>query len=143
MDVVLTRLVAQAAVEPNALTLPVGQSAVSPLATARFAEIMGTAPTPVAEAAQAAAAASAVNRSAASKAVSLGDNILAGMQNLSTDFKQAWQSVSSALDANSPLTSSELLKLQMGITQLSVQYDLVGKAISRSTQNLDQLVKMQ
>jgi type III secretion protein I len=33
--------------------------------------------------------------------------------------------------------------LQLGITQVSIQYDLVGKIISRSTQNIDQLVKLQ
>jgi type III secretion system YscI/HrpB-like protein len=31
----------------------------------------------------------------------------------------------------------------MGLMQISVQHELVAKGISRSTQNLDQLVKIQ
>ena len=37
----------------------------------------------------------------------------------------------------------DLLKLQLQLVQVSVQYDLVGKAVSRSTQNFDQLVRIQ
>lgn len=74
---------------------------------------------------------------------SLGDSILNGMQNLSTDFQQSWRTVQAALDGGVQMTMSDMLKLQMGVVQMSVQYDMVGKAISRSTQNIDQLVKMQ
>ena len=38
---------------------------------------------------------------------------------------------------------AELLKVQVALMQISVQYELIGKAVSRSTQNLDQLVKVQ
>lgn len=35
-----------------------------------------------------------------------------------------------------------LLRLQADMLQLSVQYEVVGKAVTRSTQNLDTLVRM-
>jgi type III secretion protein I len=65
------------------------------------------------------------------------------MQGLSSEFQQSWKTVNAVLDGGAAMTTYDMLKLQMGLTQMSIQYDLVGKAISRSTQNLDQLVKMQ
>jgi type III secretion protein I len=37
---------------------------------------------------------------------------------------------------------SDMLRLQTELLQVSVQYELVGKAVSRSTQNIDTLVRM-
>lgn len=108
-----------------------------PLTTARFAEVMGVAPA-VPE-----SPSPAVVQAALSAPQSLGENILSGMQNLSSDFQQSWKTVNAALDSNNMMTTQDMLKLQMGLTQVSIQYELVGKAISRSTQNLDQLVKLQ
>lgn len=74
----------------------------------------------------------------------MGDRILAGMQSVSGEFQSAWKSVSASLDANAEtMGMHNLLKLQMHLVQVSVQYDLVGKAVSRSTQNFDQLVRVQ
>lgn len=133
-----------------------GRLPADQLAVARFAEIMDAQPTVVAEAVQASLApAASVSTGwggggvmgASAPAVqgprTLGDQVLAGMQNLSEDFQQSWKSVSAALESGSAMTTSDMLKLQMGLTQMSIQYELVGKAISRSTQNLDQLVKLQ
>ena len=80
---------------------------------------------------------------APAQGVSIGDRILSGMQGLSNEVQQSWATVKNALDNTSNMTTADMLKLQMGLTQMSIQYDLVGKAISRSTQNLDQLLKMQ
>ncbi len=75
---------------------------------------------------------------------SVGDRILAGMQGVSAEFQTAWKSVSASLEANAPAMSmQDLLKLQLQLVQVSVQYDMVGKAVSKSTQNFDQLVRMQ
>ncbi len=118
-------------------TLAATPLGADPSATTRFSEIMNAQPTPLAEAIdQAYPTLPVENRT-------LGDSILAGMQNLSTEFQQSWKTVNAALDAGSTMTMSDMLKLQMGLTQMSIQYDLVGKAIARSTQNLDQLVKLQ
>lgn len=132
-----------------------GRLPADQLAVARFAEIMDAQPTPVAQAVQTSLAAvspsqaslmgggSEVSASAVQGPRTLGDQVLAGMQNLSEDFQQSWKTVSAALESGSAMTTSDMLKLQMGLTQMSIQYELVGKAISRSTQNLDQLVKLQ
>ena len=72
----------------------------------------------------------------------MGDTILSGLRSVSDDMSSKWSAVSRALDAPN-LQVAQMLKLQLTISQMSVQYDLVGKAISRSTQNIDQLVKLQ
>ena len=119
---------------------PVPANAVMPpddLAAAQFNQVMNASPAPLTQAIREAYPAGTTGP------VSLGDSILSGMQNLSSDFQQSWRAVNTALDSSSMMTMSDMLKLQIGIVQMSIQYDLVGKAISRSTQNLDQLVKMQ
>lgn len=120
-------------------SLPASTSAVAPtgspdaLATARFAAIMETeAPAPLPE-----------SPAVALPTASLGDRILNGLSGLSSDFTQSWKNVNAVLENGASVSTADMLKLQMGLTQLSIQYDLVGKAISRSTQNIEQLVKMQ
>ena len=134
MDIV----VAQLALPPQApLDAPVRMAPADASATARFAEMMAPQPTPLSEAlVQAYPPIPATGGT-------MGESILSGMKNLSADFRQSWSAVNAALDAGPSITTTQMLKLQMGLTQLSIQYDLVGKAISRSTQNLDQLIKLQ
>jgi len=116
-------------------------AAADPLATARFEQIMQMPATT--EATKAAEATAGGVPAVSPEHRTMGDSILNGMQNLSADFQQSWKTVSSALESGNTMTTTDMLKLQLGLTQMSVQYDLVGKAISRSTQNLDQLVKLQ
>ncbi|MBS1196642.1 MAG: EscI/YscI/HrpB family type secretion system inner rod protein [Proteobacteria bacterium] len=75
--------------------------------------------------------------------LNLGDRILNGLQGVSTDFQQSWKNVTAVLEGGNTMTAADLLKMQMNLTQMSIQYDLVGKVISRSTQNIEQLVKIQ
>jgi type III secretion protein I len=124
----------------GAAAAPMPANAVTPpddLAAAQFNQVMNASPAPLTQAIREA------YPTGTTGPVSLGDSILSGMQNLSSDFQQSWRAVNTALDSSSMMTMSDMLKLQIGIVQMSIQYDLVGKAISRSTQNLDQLVKMQ
>jgi type III secretion protein I len=72
----------------------------------------------------------------------LGDSILKGLQNVSEDFRKSWASVNATLDGKVD-SVSDLLKLQMGMAQVSLQFELIGKGVSRATQNIDQLVKLQ
>lgn len=113
--------------------------APDPLASAQFAQIM--APPPVASPAPASADTGV--RAVASENRTMGDNILSGMQGLSNDFQQSVKAVSAVLTDGANLNVAELLKVQVALMQISVQYELIGKAVSRSTQNLDQLVKVQ
>lgn len=73
----------------------------------------------------------------------LGTQILSGLNNASTDYAQKWKNVTAGLDgmAHNPSASS-MLKVQSELLQVSLQYELVGKAVSRSTQNIDTLVRM-
>ena len=112
-------------------------AAADPLATARFAELMDGAPVAPPEHAAPALALPPVQER------TIGDSILAGMQGLSTDFKQSLGAVQSVLDGGQAMTLADMLRVQMGVVQMSVQYELVGKAVSRTAQNLDQLVKLQ
>lgn len=116
-------------------------------ATQRFAALMRPA-----EAEPAAAIAAggpvpanhALDPTAAKGPSSVGDRILGGMQNVSQEFRDSWTQVSGMLRAGSPeLDMQAMLKLQLHLTQASVQYDMLGKAVSRSTQNFDQLVRVQ
>jgi type III secretion protein I len=127
-----------AATAAPASATPATPLAPDDLASARFNEVMNANPTPVTQAIGAAFPAAV-----ATERKTLGDAILSGMQNLSADFQQSWKTVNAALDGGDLMTMSEMLKLQMGLVQVSIQYDMVGKVISRTTQNIDQLVKMQ
>ena len=73
----------------------------------------------------------------------LGGQILSGLRSVSTDFSAKWQSINSGLEnMGAQPAVSEMLRLQSQLLQVSVQYELVGKAVSRSTQNIDTLVRM-
>lgn len=139
--------IATSAISATLPLAPAPAAAVVPAApdqhaTARFAELMGTAPVlPNGGVAAMDPSLSATVVPPAS--ASMGDRILGGIQGLSDDMHSAWSSVSSTLDSASLVSTQDLLKLQLNLTQVSVQYELVGKAISRTTQNFDQLVKIQ
>jgi type III secretion protein I len=127
---------------PTAPAVPLVPDA---LATARFSELMQASPAISPTSAPVAVESTAVQQTptTALSGVSLGDRILTGMQGVSSDFQSSWKSVAATLESGETLSTQDLLKLQLQLTQVSVQYDLVGKAISRSTQNFDQLVRVQ
>lgn len=137
MDIAASTLVNAAHQAMPAQATP---AAADPLATARFAAIMDAAPV---------APSAAVAEPATAPALpppgqrSMGDSILAGMQSMSTEFQQSWSRVNSALGSGQEMTVPDMLRMQMGLAQMSIQYEMVSKAVSRSAQNLDQLVKLQ
>ncbi|MBQ2648835.1 type III secretion system inner rod subunit SctI [Achromobacter sp. SIMBA_011] len=116
----------------------------SELAAQRFAAIMN-APEPQApaltglQAALQTAFAPAVDAAPAT----LGNQILASLRNTTTEYSEKWQNISGRLDAMSSAPAiADMLRLQADLVQVSVQYELVGKAVSRTTQNIDSLVRM-
>ena len=141
-----------AATSPAAAVVPSVGMGADDLAAARFSEMMYSRAVEDMEAnveAKRAAAAQTVQKADTGNQAnsdpepqSAGEAILNGVRNLSSDFQSTWQSVVHALDGNQ-VTMTDMLKLQLALVQMSVQYEMVGKAISRSTQNIDQLVKMQ
>lgn len=72
----------------------------------------------------------------------LGDAILQGLQSTSNDITSAWRATGEVL--NKPdITISDMLRVQTMLLQSSVQYELVGKAVSKSTQSLENILKTQ
>ena len=73
----------------------------------------------------------------------LGGQILSGLKGVATDFSGKWGAITQGLDQMGGKPAiSDLLRLQTELLQVSVQYELVGKAVSRSTQNIDTLIRM-
>ena len=73
----------------------------------------------------------------------LGGQILSGLRGVATDLSTKWQGLTAGVDnlAHQP-TVTDVLRLQGQMLQISVQYEFVGKVVSRSTQNIDSLVRM-
>ncbi|WP_323018739.1 type III secretion system inner rod subunit SctI [Castellaniella sp.] len=73
----------------------------------------------------------------------LGGQILSGLRGVADDFSSTWKDIARNLDGMGAQPAvSDMLRLQTELLQVSVQYELVGKAVSRSTQNIDTLVRM-
>ncbi|MVW78580.1 type III secretion system inner rod subunit SctI [Bordetella sp. 02P26C-1] len=128
----------------NAVASVSPSSAPSELVTERFNAMMSSAP--VHAVATTATPAGAMISTAASSALQgqgLGHQILAGLQSASSGYTQRWKDMAIGLEqvARHP-SAANMLKVQSELLQASVQYELVGKAISRSTQNIDTLVRM-
>ncbi|MGV8294880.1 SctI family type III secretion system inner rod subunit BscI, partial [Pseudomonas aeruginosa] len=61
----------------------------------------------------------------------LGNQILASLRNTTTEYSEKWQNISGRLDAMSSQPAiADMLRLQADLVQVSVQYELVGKAVS-------------
>lgn len=121
-------------------TPPVDPSA---LATERFNAIMNA---PDAAALQPTAVQSALQTVYApptTDGATLGSQILSGLQSSASQMSQQWQNLSGTLDriAQRPAIG-DMLQFQSNLVQMELQYDLVSKAVSRSTQNVDTLVRM-
>ena len=127
--------VAQAAV-PN--TQPA--SAPSASAAARFAELMAQDGVPSARDGLAEAVAGAYPQ----RPATLGDQVLNSLQKVQDGFGEGIAKVGRMLEPGAAAPGvPELLRMQLAMAQLSVQVEVLGKAIGRSTQNIDQLVRMQ
>jgi len=72
----------------------------------------------------------------------IGDAILQGLQSASNDITRAWAGTGEVL--NKPdITVSDMLRVQTMLLQSAVQYELVGKAVSKSTQSIENILKTQ
>lgn len=144
MDIAVNALVAQ--VERKAVEIPASTSLALPaaapdeLAAARFASIMQS--SEVVKAGSPQSANAAVTAPAVTP-TSLGDRMLASLQGASEDFKDVWNRAETRLKANDSLHMQEMMVMQLEVMQMTIGYDLVGKIVSRSTQNIDQLVRVQ
>lgn len=73
----------------------------------------------------------------------LGNKILEGLQSVSSDYSKKWRNIKTDVDemARQP-SAAAMLSVQLGVLEASVLYELVGKGITRSTQNIDTMVRM-
>lgn len=129
-------------------TLALPTAAPNELAAARFSAIMNA---PAVNASAEAASATSTRTSletAAAVGVSavpqtLGDRLLNSLQTKSDDFTAKFEATKKQLEADQSMGARELLSMQLQVTQMSVQYEMLGKVVSRATQNVDQLVRIQ
>lgn len=135
MEVLTLQATDAAGVVSDDLAPSTGPGTADPRDAARFSELLGGADgtAPVAET-QAIEGATKASRT-------MGDNILSGLHNVSTDLQKTWSALSDSL--NGKMTASKMLQVQMGLAHVTLQYELVSKIVARSTQNIDQLVKLQ
>jgi len=73
----------------------------------------------------------------------LGDAILAGVDRMSGDTRQAWSAVNNISALPEMLNTRQLLEVQASFVKFSFYSEVVSKGVSKATQNLDSLVKMQ
>lgn len=129
-----------------AATDSIAKAAPDSLAAARFAALMAQPPVPVAAAAPApeVAALSAASGAGPAGPASVGERILSGMHGVAGDMQTAWGNISDMLRAGEHQVGvQDMLRLQMNLMQVTMQYELVGKAVSRTGQNIDHLVRLQ
>lgn len=74
----------------------------------------------------------------------LGDAILGSLESLGREYAVKSRHITAALTPDSDLLSTtELLRLQLSMADASMFVELVGKAVSKATQHVDQLTKLQ
>lgn len=76
-------------------------------------------------------------------ATTLGDRMLQGMERVSGELKARWDTVSDVLKSGNAISTHDMLKVQMELTRITVEYELVGKLTNRSTQTIEQLERLQ
>lgn len=75
---------------------------------------------------------------------SLGQSILDGIGSLRGQFDASAAKIENYLDAKSvDLTVRDMMSVQMQISTLTIQQDLMGKIVGKATQNVDQMLKAQ
>ncbi|EHK65674.1 type III secretion system inner rod subunit SctI [Achromobacter arsenitoxydans] len=73
----------------------------------------------------------------------LGNQILSSLRSTTTEYADKWQGISGRLDALAAQpTVADMMRLQADLLHVSVNYEMVSKAVSRTTQNIDSLVRM-
>lgn len=72
-----------------------------------------------------------------------GDSILQGLNRLGEDLGRGWTRASETLKGKEMPDMRDMLLMQVELMGMSMQHELVNKCVTRSTQNLDQLVKLQ
>lgn len=119
-------------------------------AALRFSQVMGAsvplAPDdPVAGAASAGAAppGSPPGESVAPRPLNMGESILNTLQGVSEDLRQSQVRIQAGLDPEGGLSIHQALSLQLEVAMMSLNFEMVGKVISKATQDVNELTKLQ
>lgn len=113
-------------------------------ATERFNAIMQDAPASIDAAHHAPPMPPAVPVSDAGTPLGLGQHILGSLQHASDNMSRHWETITERLEqAGDNPKVTDLLHVQTQLLQVSIHYELVGKAIAKSTQNIDTMVRLQ
>ena len=74
----------------------------------------------------------------------LGDKMLSRMSSMGDDFQKTWQDVADVVSGpDNTLSMQDMLRAQMHLVRVSTEYEVIGKVIGKSTQNVDQMLHMQ
>lgn len=80
----------------------------------------------------------------ASEETSVGSKILDNLQSTNERFTEVMAQAEKALGGQAgDLSAKEMMQLQMKLQQVQLQQELLGKTASKSTQNIDTLLKGQ
>ncbi|NIM41995.1 MAG: hypothetical protein GTN86_12575 [Xanthomonadales bacterium] len=131
-------LVAQATTSPAWVDTPVLRE-VPESEAARFTDVLQALQAP-----QAPLDAPLAAPVAGSEPGHLGDAILRSMENAGREYLAKTQEIHAALtERGQEISTTTLLRLQVQLTDASMFVDLLGKAVSKATQHVDQLTKLQ
>jgi type III secretion system YscI/HrpB-like protein len=76
--------------------------------------------------------------------LSMGDAILRSLDSIGRSYKSKSLEIDALLAVDgAKLSTTDLLRIQFQLIDASLQVDLVSKAISKGTQHIDQLTKLQ
>lgn len=73
----------------------------------------------------------------------MGDKILQGLQNMKSGYDEQIGAVQTSVSRSDPLNIRDMMQLQLDLAKLTLQGELINKTVSKSTQNLDTLLKSQ
>ncbi len=75
---------------------------------------------------------------------SLGDTILRGIEKVRGGLNEGLAQTNALIDPESgPISTARLLQFQVGMLNMGFQYEMVAGVVTKTAQNIDQLVKMQ
>lgn len=73
----------------------------------------------------------------------LGDRILDVLDKTSQGLKEKWQRVDQAINRETEPTTQDILRAQAELVDLAVQYQVIGKVVTRAAKNVEDLLKVQ
>lgn len=75
---------------------------------------------------------------------SLGDAILTGLTQLTSDVQKAWIGVHAGFSSEiTPVSMSEIYAKQVQLMDFTLQYQVIGHGLSKANQDLNDLLKLQ